>query len=80
MKDNSKFLYPIEKGIPIPEPKKGGPRKFPWRFMKIGDSFLVEGDRNQSNISALASQAARRLNMKFTTRKEDSGIRVWRIA
>jgi len=73
-------MVKIDKGIPIPEPRKGGRRgeKYPWREMSVGDSFLFDGDES-SKATCAASSAGIRLGRKFTTRKTAEGYRIWRI-
>jgi len=68
----------IEKGIPILPGNEG---KIHWTEMSIGDSFLVETTMSQYGyIRSNAYHAGARYGMKFTCRKTDGGIRVWRIA
>ncbi len=66
----------IEKNITMPLPGRGRPRKYPFLEMQLGDSFWSDG----VSIRACASQAGKDHNMKFTTRKDGEGIRVWRTA
>lgn len=70
----------IEKGFPVPHARFRF--KYPLWEMEIGDSFHVEGD-GQTIIrarNAISIWARRRNNERqFCTRKEDGGIRVWRI-
>jgi len=65
---------------PIPKTKN----KYPWRQMKIGDSFVI--DKPLSYVSCLVQQTGNRLGMKFACRtlpgkgiKIFGGVRVWRI-
>lgn len=70
------FTYVIEKGIPIP-PRGGFKRTGLMdkiQTMEVGDSILVEEKRR-----ANACTAADRLGFKVTTRKEEGGVRMWRI-
>lgn len=82
----------IEKNIPIPEPKKRGPKKgeggrtptYPFKEMEVGDSFIYSTKSTESMMRS-AGCAARGwakkvgLNWKFTVRRLDEGIRIWRI-
>jgi hypothetical protein len=65
----------IERGVPLPE-KRGLYNKYPFKQMKVGDSFIVPID---ARIYAAASWAGTRNGMKFSTRKNGTCIRVWRV-
>lgn len=71
----------IERGIPVPERRK---RKYPFEDMQPGDSFEVplNGDtlfRTRSRIQGSMAHF-RTKGWSFTTRKTDTGIRVWRLS
>lgn len=74
----------IEKGIPQPVRGRGG-RKYPWSGMDVGDSFFVP-DVTSAKLSGAASSYTnhrRRTGKsvpKFSVRKVDGGVRVWRTA
>lgn len=70
---------PIEKGVVLPpHPTFNG--KYPWRSMKVGDSFHVDGVSVQRLGNAARTWAAGRQNgWKFAARTEGKGARVWRI-
>ena len=62
----------IEKGVPVPR----GRIKYPLKEMEIGDSFFVENVR----VAPMGVyNAARRYDMKITSRQEGNGYRVWRL-
>jgi hypothetical protein len=78
-------MYKIEKGIPIP-PKKLGVRgrkaKYPLRQMEVDDSFSIPAkDRKEAErIQKLLVSAARIVRpRRFTTRRDDAGVSIWRI-
>lgn len=71
-------IIQIDRGVPLPPSMMGeGPRpnRFPWRDMKIGDSFWV----NACNRAAVTSNGAKITGWKFVSRTEGGGFRVWRI-
>lgn len=68
-------MIKIESGIPIPEPR-GKEARFPFRDMKVGDSFLTKVE--QRLVAAAASDYGRRNGIKFATRKVLGGTRCWR--
>ena len=88
--------YVIQKGIAISGKRRSKRDTPPFGLMEIGDSFLVPigtytgtPRREQSSISALASQYAKSKagsGKKFTVRTRtmdkdgEKGFRVWRIA
>lgn len=65
----------IEKGMPIPTSNKS---TYPFREMKIGDSFFVSSDKENS-MRVCAYGFSRGGKIKFTTRKVDGGTRCWRV-
>jgi hypothetical protein len=69
----------IEKGIPVPKAKGGRKARFPFREMTIGDSVffgqeLAERARNAATLFARYNP-----EYKFTSRREENGVRIWRI-
>ena len=56
--------------------------KYPWNNMDVGDSFLVKGytEAKQSSILASGQKWSKRNNklIKFASRKEYNGIRIFR--
>jgi hypothetical protein len=63
----------IEKSVPVPENPR---RKYPWKELKVGDSFVAPL-ATQSG----ASGAARRLGIVLVTRRIDADhVRIWRRA
>ena len=70
-------MYEIEKNIPTVRAYK-----YPFRDMEIGDSFLVPcvDDRAAKIDRSKISGAAWYLRpKKFSTRRVEGGIRVWRV-
>ena len=61
----------IEQNVPIPPRAK----KYPWRTMKKGDSFLVKTPKARDN----ALRTARQAGVSATSRKLKNGMyRLWR--
>lgn len=58
---------------------KHRPYIYPYRDMEIGDSFFVPNGK-LNTINTANHRAGKRLGWKFSARKQDSGIRVWRTA
>lgn len=73
-------MIKIEKNIPFPRYTKNGRstnRKYPWEEMQVGDSFFSE--KKATTMVSAANHAGKRLGMKFATKSENKGTRVWRI-
>lgn len=67
----------IEKGIPVPlGAGSSGKTIYPWCEMEVGDSFFVPGGKAKGAGQANQDYAPKR----FASRKEDGGVRFWRIA
>lgn len=71
-------MFKIDKNVPLPNGRAAYGSKYPFREMKVGDSFLIPGIKSVEAGSLLAS--ARRMvpGAKFVTRTTDKGLRVWR--
>lgn len=75
--------YVIEKNVPMIGRKS--PEFYPWDQMEVGDSFLVpcseeESVKVASRMSGVCSGRRQRHGQKYSVRKVDGGIRVWRSA
>ncbi len=72
----------IETGIELSLVSRNGrPAKYPWRSMKVGDSFFVAG-RTAKSIGGSTSNARKTLGHSFVARtiihEGQEGVRVWR--
>ena len=76
----------IEKGVALPNFKAGAGRgRFPFRDLEVGDSFYIPfGDdmtKTRSVVSnAIAAFKLRNAPKDFTSRRDETGVRVWRTA
>lgn len=70
-------MIKIDKGMPMPKSKSE--KKYPFREMEIGDSFFEE-EVNRRLLASYASELGKKIGMKFSIRRVDGGIRVWRTA
>ena len=70
--------FKIEKGVPIPL-KKSRLTKYPWKEMKVGNSFFVAASTPGRISSVCASRAKTHPGECYATRKEGDGVRVWRV-
>ena len=76
-------MFKVESGIELPaKPKGGHGAKYPFAKMEPGQSFLLPTD-SVNNVSNSAAKAASywgsKLGRKFTTRRVEGGVRVWRV-
>lgn len=71
-------MYAIETDIPIP-PLRRPDTKYPFKELEVGHSFLVR-DRSIHSVRSRCSQVKLATGQKFTVRKVQGGVRVWRIA
>lgn len=69
-------MITIDKGIPGPSGKN---KKYPWDSMEVGDSFFVEG-ATVSKMAGNITHQKRRLGWRFSQRRQNGGVRVWRLA
>jgi hypothetical protein len=78
------MTFQIEKNIPLP-PKARPPGRsgsmYPFLQLEIGDSFFVPNRENGKTpvVHFSKNKNAKNSGLKFTARKSDGGVRVWRI-
>jgi hypothetical protein len=77
------YAVDIEKGVPLPANRRYN-RKYPWRLMEVGDSFLVPCSQDelelvQCSVTSCRAWAAKVTGFKFTTSRTCLGLRVWRV-
>jgi hypothetical protein len=70
----------VDKKVPMPEhPRREAGAKYPWRQMKVGDSFLFPADIKIGKAAALATGFGKAIKGKFSCRTTDEGVRCWRV-
>lgn len=70
-------MVQIEKNIPFPDPSPGRRSKYPWRELKVGDSFAYDGPA--VNAQSAATYYTNKTNKTFRARKHNGSTRVWRV-
>lgn len=65
----------VDRAVPLPRQKH---HRYPWYEMEVGDSFLATHAVKPADIGV--AQVQRNSGMRFTTRRTNKGLRVWRIA
>lgn len=76
--------FKVEKNIPVSKATWGKIYKYPFREMKIGDSFLLPKKEFATYDQVMKVRTnccayGRRNKVKFTVRKTEQGYRIWRI-
>ncbi len=72
----------IEEGIPVPYFGRVDGEKYPFKKMKVGDSFLIPETINHLNVRYGFYSFRQRNNLKdrkFVIRKTNEGYRCWRV-
>lgn len=73
-------MYEIQENVEKPEVNRGRPRVYPFAEMNVGDSFLAEGDSTSGCKAYLAAKSfERERELKFEGRKEEGGVRIFRV-
>lgn len=65
----------IRKNIPMPETRAS----YPWRTMKIGDSFLFPETYHILSARSACHLAMKRTGYKFKVRQTKEGLCCWRV-
>lgn len=73
--------YKIEKNIPINGYVQLTARKdkYPFRFMKIGDSFFAKEKKMNTISVSVAGYNKKLFPKRFAARTVEGGVRVWRV-
>ena len=67
----------IEEGIPVP--KKVRAAKYPFNQMEVGQSVFFANVTTDSKPYRAAKAFELRRGWKFAIRRQEGGIRIWRI-
>ena len=74
-------MYEVEDGIPVPAKIRS---KYPIKQLELGQSFMIPSSELSptqiSSIRQATTKFAKETGRKFTVRKTDGGLRVWRIS
>lgn len=76
------MVLAVVSGIAVPpDLKRREPSIWPHADMAVGQSFWIsDQDRSYGTVLNANTRYGKRLGFKFTARREDGGVRVWRIA
>lgn len=70
--------FDVDSRIPIPS--RYSRAQYPWDSMRVGDSFFVPGEKRESMaVRSAARYRAAKTGERYTVRKKDNGVRVWRV-
>ncbi len=75
--------FPVEHGVPV-EGIASKRNKYPWRKLKVGDSFFVPGDdweikSMMNSLTSCKNWATYKTGFRFVMRSVLGGIRIWRV-
>jgi len=72
-------MLDIESNIPLPEDTRPLIKtNWPHEGMEIGQSFFVKG-KSIISVCIVNKRYGKKLGRVFTARKQEDGIRVWRL-
>jgi hypothetical protein len=76
------MVIQIDKHIPVNKfLKRARKHQYPFAQMDPGDSFYVEGDLGVcQTVRTLMWRFTKEAGWKFVTRRDESGLRVWRVS
>lgn len=76
-----KRAFDVESDVPIPRQRRGKKVNFPFRRMKVGDSFFVPNGDNGKPIVSISTvyNEAKNLHIPVTVRQVEGGYRCWRL-
>lgn len=64
----------VSRDVPLPPAR----RRYPYVVMEVGESFFVDSGSLQVVCNA-NYRASKRLGRRFIARREEGGVRVWRV-
>lgn len=65
-------MFKIDKNVPPPSQNK-----YPFDEMEPGDSFHVSGDVQINRARVAMNAYVKKTKKKFTSRKDETGLRIW---
>jgi hypothetical protein len=74
-------MLEVETGVEMPEgSRRGGrPMKYGFHRLEVGQSIFVPGQSTSDGAYASAKQYARANGVRFSGRKVEGGVRIWRV-
>lgn len=74
-------MIEISQTVPFPEQKKTGKgiKKYPFREMQVGDSFLISDPDLAASVAVQASKHSK-MGKRFKCHTTENGIRVHRVS
>lgn len=73
-------MFEIENSVALPASGRGRPPKYPFHAMEVGQSVFVEGQTTQGLAPMAARLHGKAHGKTFTSRSQDGGVRIWRVA
>jgi hypothetical protein len=73
--------YELTSDVPIPPNARGCPAKYPFKEMKVGESFVLSNDEDKRVGRAAYYYRKCHVGVAFTMRRIDAQtLRIWRTA
>lgn len=71
----------IETDVPIPDDAKKHNNRYPFKLLKVGNSFEIKGPSRKTltRLSAQATYWSAKLKHKYVCRSTPDGARIWRV-
>lgn len=72
-------MYKIDENVELPPKKSELRRRYPFKEMKVGDSFFISCDDTHRQQRRVHAAARGHKDKRFVTRQSSDGVRVWRV-
>jgi hypothetical protein len=74
------MTYPIENGIPMPDPSRASrAKRYPMSEIQVGQSFLIPTKELTKHVGQAVRNSAKYYGKKVSIRTVKGGVRVWRV-
>lgn len=72
----------VENGIAMPEVVRGARVRWPYEVLEVGESFVVPGEGKNLVVGVCARNKkwGDKLGRRFTAKRVEGGVRVWRVS
>jgi hypothetical protein len=76
-------MIKVDRGVKMPARDRGdgsGRRhEYPWRAMRVGDSFLFPKDVGEQAARSMSYNTGVRIGRRYAVRKMGQQVRCWRV-
>ena len=74
--------FAIDQNVPLPNPRspRGGPHPYPYHdLLQPGESFFLPGAKHADIHNSITRYRKAHPHITLTVRKQNGGLRIWRI-